>query len=91
MACRCVARTSAIRRASAAPSMAAPREASTSRAPVVSGSHRSRPDMSKANVATATQTSSGRRPGSRVTEATKLARAPRSMQTPFGWPVEPEV
>jgi hypothetical protein len=74
-----------------APSTAAAAEASSSEAPRVSGSHSSRPAMSKDRLVTASRRSARVSPGWRAMASRKLITARWGMATAFGRPVEPEV
>ncbi len=73
------------------PSAAAPRSATTTRAPVTSGSSSSSSEMSKEWVVTASRVSPAVRPGRSRIERRKFASARCGTCTPLGRPVEPEV
>ena len=91
VACISVACDPASSAASASPSSACSRLASTTSAPTDSGRNSSSTEMSNEVVVTASRRSSASSPGARRMLSRKLTTAPLGTTTPLGRPVEPEV
>ncbi|CAE6776749.1 hypothetical protein R69746_04105 [Paraburkholderia aspalathi] len=91
VACMTVAPLCCMSRSRRAPSSTVSREASSTRAPRVSGRCNSSPAMSNDSVVTLSQTSLSSKSRCAATLASRRSRLACVTHTPFGSPVEPDV